>query len=62
MEVHPMVTQPRSLGSYLVLTVLVLFAIKNPVAAANLARMAGALVYQAAEAFSKIFHLLPQKP
>jgi hypothetical protein len=23
--------------------------------------MAGALVYQAAEAFSKIFHLLPQK-
>ena len=57
-----MVTQPRSLGSYLVLTVLVLFAIKNPEAAAHLANMAGALVYQAAEAFSKIFHLLPQKP
>ena len=57
-----MVTQPRSLGSYLVLTVLVLFAIKNPVAAEHIARMAGALVYQAAEAFSKIFHLLPQKP
>ena len=57
-----MVTQTRSLGSYLILTVLVLFAIKNPVAAANLARMAGALVYQAAEAFSKIFHLPPQKP
>jgi hypothetical protein len=54
MEVRPMVSQPRSPGWYLVLIVLVLFAIKNPVGAAHLARVGGGLLSQAADALSKI--------
>jgi hypothetical protein len=49
-----MFPQPRKFGWYLVLAVLVLFAIKNPDGAAHLARMGGGLLSAAAGALSKI--------
>jgi hypothetical protein len=53
-----MFPQPRRFGRYLILAVLVLFAIKNPEGAAHLARIGGGLVYQAAGALSKIAEAL----
>jgi hypothetical protein len=49
-----MYPQPRRYGWYLVLVVLVLFAIKNPVGAAHMARLGGGLLSAAAGALSKL--------
>ena len=54
MEVRPVFPQPRRFGWYLVLVVLVLFAIKNPDGAAHMVRLGGGLLSAAAGALSKI--------